>query len=327
VNKVERWVKQTIPTQNGKTAVITGANSGIGFEAAKILARQGAHVVLAVRDEVKGGKAAREIRSAAPQADLEVMALDLANLAAVRGFAAKFMAGHARLDMLINNAGVMAIPQRATADGFEMQFGTNHLGHFALTGLLLPVVLKTPKARVVTVSSNMHKFGRIDFDNLQGERGYSKWGSYSQSKLANLLFAYELQRRLAAAGASAISVAAHPGYAATNLQAVGPDMDDSKIQKMSMSLLNRVVAQSAEMGALPTVYATAAPDVHGGDYVGPSGIVEQRGWPKTTTSSGPSRDEAAAVRLWTLSEQLTGVAYVFDEAHEREEDVRQPAYA
>ncbi len=312
MSKLEQWLDTNIPNLDGKTAVITGANSGIGYEAARLLALKGAHVTLAVRNTVKGSKAAREIRSAVPQADLEVMALDLADLASVRSFAALFTAGHDRLDMLVNNAGVMAIPRRETADGFEMQFGTNHLGHFALTGLLLPLLLRTPNARVVTVSSGVHRMGRINFDDLQGQHRYSRWGAYGQSKLANLLFTYELQRRLAAAGNSVISVAAHPGYAATNLQYGGSDRTGTSLQARVMDVLNKVVAQSAEMGALPTVYAAASPAVQGGDYIGPRGPAEQRGWPVKVQSSGRSHDRSVAARLWQVSEQLTGVSYALN---------------
>lgn len=309
MSKLVQWLDQNIPSLYGKVTVITGANSGIGYEAARMLAMKDAHVVLAVRDTAKGGKAARQIRSAVPQADLEVMALDLASLASVRSFAALFTASHDRLDLLINNAGVMAIPRRETADGFEMQLGTNHLGHFALTGLLLPLLLTAPGARIVTVSSGVHRMGQINFDDLQSQQSYKKWGAYSQSKLANLLFAYELQRRLAAAGASAISVAAHPGYAATNLQAVGPQMAGSRLQQAAMGLLNRTLAQSAEMGALPTVYAAASPSVEGGDYIGPGGLMEQRGWPTQVQSNDRSHDGAVAARLWAVSEELTGVRF------------------
>lgn len=316
MSKLEHWLDQNIPNMTGQVTVITGANSGIGFEAAKMLAGRGAHVVLAVRDTAKGGKAARQIRSAAPQADLEVMALDLASLASIRSFAALVTASYDRLDLLINNAGVMAIPRRETADGFEMQFGTNHLGHFALTGLLLPLLLQTPNARVVTVSSGAHRMGQINFDDLQSQQSYRKWGAYGQSKLANLLYAYELQRKLAAAGASAVSVAAHPGYAATNLQAVGPQMAGSRLQQGVMAVLNRTLAQSAAMGALPTVYAAASPAVQGGDYVGPGGLLEQRGWPAKVQSNGRSHDVDAAARLWAVSEELTGVAYRFSQENQ-----------
>ncbi len=309
MSKLERWLDQEISNLDGKVAVITGANSGIGYEAAKKLALKGAHVVLAVRNTAKGGKAVREIRSAVPLADLEVMALDLASLQSIRSFAALFLAGHDRLDLLINNAGVMALPRSETADGFEMQFGTNHLGHFALTGLLLPLLQKTPQARVVTVSSGLHRTGRINFEDLQGQQSYSKWGAYGQSKLANLLFTYELQRRLTAAGSAVKSVAAHPGYAATNLQYGGSDHSVNSLQTRLMHIMNKVIAQSAEMGALPTVYAAASPAVQGGDYIGPKGPAEQRGWPTKVQSNDRSHDLATAARLWTVSEDLTGVRY------------------
>jgi NAD(P)-dependent dehydrogenase (short-subunit alcohol dehydrogenase family) len=307
----DRWVAQNIPSQTGKTALITGANSGLGFEAAKVLAERETTVVLAVRSIAKGEAAAAAIRAAAPAARLEVAALDLANLAAIRQFAAGFAQTHSRLDLLINNAGVMAIPRRTTADGFEMQFGTNHLGHFALTGLLLPLILATPTARVVTVSSGAHIFGKIHFDDLQSARSYSKWAAYGQSKLANLLFAYELQRRLAAAGSRVLSVAAHPGYAATNLQTVGPEMAGSKRGVRVMAAANRVLAQSAGMGALPEVYAATSPEVRGGDFIGPGGFLGQHGLPVKVRSNTRSHDQAVGARLWAVSEELTGVAYVF----------------
>ena len=307
----DRWIAQNIPMQDGKVALITGASSGLGFETAKILAQRGARVVLAVRDAVKGERARAEIRSVAPDANLEMLGLDLASLSSVRSAAAAFLQTHERLDILINNAGVMAIPRRTTTDGFEMQFGTNHLGHFALTGLLLPLLLRTPAARIVTVSSGMHLFGRMNFDDLHGERSYSKWGAYGQSKLANLLFAYELQRRLAAAGSTVISVAAHPGYAATNLQAVGPEMEGSRLWAKIMPAANRVLAQSAAMGALPTLYAATSPAMRGGDYLGPDGLMGQRGFPVKVRSNRRSHDPAAATRLWEISEQLTGLDYAF----------------
>ena len=309
MTKYDLWIEQNIPDLTGKVAVITGANSGLGFEAAKILAAKGAHVVLAVRDTEKGKQAAAEIKRAVPAASLEVLALDLASLASIRRFAEAFPAAHGRLDMLINNAGVMAIPRRVTADGFEMQFGTNHLGHFALTGLLLPLILKTPSSRIVTVSSGAHMFGKINFDDLQSERSYSKWGAYGQSKLANLLFAYELQRKLDAAGSGTISVAAHPGYASTNLQSVGPQMEGSKLGERTMSAANRVLAQSAAMGALPEVYAATSPDVRGGDYIGPDGFMGQKGFPQKVGSNSRSYDQRVAARLWAVSEELTGVSY------------------
>jgi len=312
MTKYDLWIEQNIPGLTDKVAVITGANSGLGFEAAKVLAAKGAHVVLAVRDAAKGKQAAQEIKRAVPAAGLEVLSLDLASLTSVRRFAEAFPATHGRLDMLINNAGVMAIPRRVTTDGFEMQFGTNHLGHFALTGLLLPLILRTPSSRIVTVSSGAHMFGKINFDDLQSERSYSKFGVYGQSKLANLLFVYELQRRLQAAGCGAISVAAHPGYASTNLQAVGPQMEGSKLGARTMSAANRVLAQSAAMGALPEVYAATSPDVRGGDYIGPDGFMGQKGFPQKVGSNSRSYDQEVAARLWAVSEELTGVGYAFN---------------
>ncbi|MCA9970722.1 MAG: SDR family oxidoreductase [Anaerolineales bacterium] len=292
------WTAADIPDLSGRVAVVTGANSGLGFETARALARRGAHVVLACRSAARGETAVAAIRRETPTADLALQPLDLADLASVRAFAAEFRARHARLDLLINNAGVMAIPRRETADGFEMQLGVNHLGHFALTGLLIEAVLAAPAARVVTVSSNAHGFGRMRFDDLQGRRSYNKWQAYSQSKLANLLFAYDLQRRLAAAGAGALSVAAHPGYAATNLQ-----------YGLLMWVLNRTLAQSAEMGALPILYAATAPAVRGGDYIGPDGWGGVRGYPRQASSSAASREAETAVRLWRVSQELTGVAF------------------
>lgn len=306
---IQHWLTEHIPAQTGKTVLITGANSGLGFEAAKMLATQGARVILAVRDPAKGERAATEIRRTVPAAQLELLPLDLASLASIRDAAAMFAQTHDRLDILINNAGVMAIPRRTTADGFEMQFGTNHLGHFALTGLLLSILTQTPSARVVTVSSSAHLLGRINFADLQGERRYQPWLAYGQSKLANLLFAYELQRRLAAAGGQVISAAAHPGYAATNLQTVGPQMAGSALGQRLMAFANRFFAQSAAMGALPEVYAATSPDVRGGDYIGPDGLLGQQGFPKQVGASRRARDQAVAARLWQVSEALTGVKY------------------
>jgi len=299
------WTVDSIPDQSDRVAVVTGANSGIGLQAARELARKGAHVVLACRDVEKGDAAAATIRDDAPGASLEVARLDLASLESVRSFAAGF--DQARLDLLINNAGVMASPQRATTDGFELQLGTNHLGHFALTGLLLARLLATADARVVTVSSTAHKIGRINFDDLQGERSYQRWRAYGQSKLANLLFAFELDRRLRAASSSVRSVAAHPGYAATNLQFAATP---SHLEKIGSAVLNRVYAQSAERGALPTLYAATA-DVPGGSFVGPDGFQEMRGHPKVVKATRAANDREAARRLWEISEQLTGVRFDF----------------
>jgi NAD(P)-dependent dehydrogenase (short-subunit alcohol dehydrogenase family) len=294
-----------IPDQDGRIVVITGANSGIGLEAARELARAGARVVLACRETSKGDAAAQAIRATVPGAELDVEALDLASLDSVRAFAKRY--AHERLDLLINNAGVMAAPYAKTADGFELQLGTNHLGHFALTGLLLDRLLATPRARVVTVSSTAHKFGSMRFDDLQSERSYRRWAAYGQSKLANLLFALELDRRLQATDADLLSVAAHPGYAATNLQFAATP---SRIERIGSVVLNRVYAQGADRGALPTLYAAVA-DIPGGSFVGPDGFQEMRGQPKIVVPTRAARDPERARRLWEISEQLTGVHFEF----------------
>jgi NAD(P)-dependent dehydrogenase (short-subunit alcohol dehydrogenase family) len=300
-----RWTAADIPDQQGRVVIVTGANSGLGLVTARELARAGARVVLASRSAEKGQSAAVRIASAAPGADVQPAVLDLADLASVRAFAAT---APDRVDLLINNAGVMAAPRRVTRDGFESQFATNHLGHFALTGLLLGRLLAAPAPRVVTVSSTMHRGGTIDFDDLQGERKYSRWGAYSQSKLANLMFCFELQRRAVEAGTALLSMAAHPGYAATNLQAAGTDRF---YERWFMAIGNRLFAQNAEMGALPTLHAATFPDLPGGTYVGPGGRSEQRGYPKVVGAAAKAYDEQAWRRLWAVSEQLTGVHYEF----------------
>lgn len=306
---MSKWTASEIPDQSGRSAVVTGANSGLGLITARELGRAGAHVVLACRDETRGEEAAGAIREQAPDAEIEVMALDLADLAAVRSFAEEVGARPGGLDLLVNNAGVMALPRRETADGFEMQIGTNHLGHFALTGLLLPALRQGFDPRVVTVSSGAHHFGKIDFDDLQGEGSYKRWRAYGQSKLANLLFAYELQRRAQAAGLPLRSMAAHPGYAATNLQSAAPRMDGSALKERVMGVANSLFAQDEEMGALPSLYAATVPDLAGGSYVGPDGRLEQSGHPKVVDSNARSKDEQVAGRLWEVSEGLTGVTF------------------
>ena len=296
-----KWTAADIPDLTGKVAVVTGANSGLGYETALELARRGAEVVLACRDERRGAEALERCRAACPEASdrVALSRLDLADLSSVRDFAKRHTGEHDGLDILVNNAGVMALDQRrTTADGFEMQFGTNHLGHFALTGLLLPSLLARPGARVVSVSSGAHRFGRIDFDDLQAERRYRKWRVYGQSKLANVLFAFELDRRARAAGTSLVSAVAHPGYAATNLQT------DTKFAGF-----NRFLAQSAAMGALPQLHAATAPGVAGGDFYGPDGLFEQRGHPKKVKAQRAAFDAEVARRLWAVSEQLTGVRF------------------
>jgi NAD(P)-dependent dehydrogenase (short-subunit alcohol dehydrogenase family) len=303
------WSERDIPALTGRVAVITGANSGLGFHTALQLATHGASVVLACRNTDSGEGAAAQIRTGAPGATVQVMELDLASLAAVRQFVNRFNGAYPGLDLLVNNAGVMALPYRQTADGFEMQFGTNHLGHFALTGLLLSSLLARPGARVVTVSSMEGARGRMDFDDLQGERGYKPWGAYRQSKLANLLFMLELDRLLRKRGLDLISVGAHPGYAATNLQSAGPRMSGRRWTGLLLAIGNRLFAQSAKQGALPELYAATAPAVGGGDYYGPDRFRHTRGSPVKVPLPKQAMDAHSARRLWQVSEQLTGVHY------------------
>jgi NAD(P)-dependent dehydrogenase (short-subunit alcohol dehydrogenase family) len=307
------WTPADLPDLTGLVAVVTGANSGLGFHTALELARHGAHVILAARDPGRGDEALGQVRVQAPGASVELRGLDLANLASVRHLAGDLAAKHDRLDLLVNNAGVMAIPARRTADGFEMQFGTNHLGHFALTGLLLPLLLRGSvlggPARVVTVSSMLHRRGRLHRDDLMADGWYSPFRVYSQSKLANLLFAFELQRRAEAVGASLASLASHPGYAATNLQAVGPQMSGSELQRRISGLGNRLFAQPAAQGAWPSLRAAADPAARGGEFYGPGGFAEQRGNPRQVGSSSQARDSADAAWLWDRSVELTGVDF------------------
>jgi NAD(P)-dependent dehydrogenase (short-subunit alcohol dehydrogenase family) len=298
-----------IPAQTGKVFIITGANGGLGLQTALALATKGARVVMACRDLAKAAAAEQVIRAASPDAHLDIVGLDLGDLESVRRASDTIARSCERIDVLCNNAGVMAIPRRQTASGFEMQFGTNHLGHFALTGLLLERLLATPGARVVTLSSLMHSYGRMRFDDLQGEKRYHKWTAYQQSKLANLLFTFELARRLERAGRSLLSVAAHPGYAATDLQAVGPKMSGSRLMGTLSALGNRLIAQSAAMGALPTLYAATAADVRSGDYFGPGGFRQLSGPPRKVGCHRRARSEDDARRLWEISEALTGVRY------------------
>ncbi|MCZ6464620.1 MAG: oxidoreductase [Proteobacteria bacterium] len=305
------WSVRDLPDLSGKTAVVTGANSGLGYETTVALAGAGAHVVMACRSAEKAAEARRGVEAAHPNASLEIRALDLANLASVRDFAKSFLDAHERLHLLCNNAGVMALPFRKTADGFEMQIGTNHLGHFALTGLLLDRLLATPGARVVNVSSTMHKIGRMRLDDLHFEKpgSYGKWRAYGQSKLANLLFTYELGRVLEAAGRNLVVAASHPGYAATNLQFEGPRMEGSSLMERMSALGNRLFSQTAAGGALPSLYAAAGPDVRSGSYYGPSRMGELWGPPKKVRSNRRSHDRETATRLWQLSEEQTGIRY------------------
>jgi NAD(P)-dependent dehydrogenase (short-subunit alcohol dehydrogenase family) len=288
--------------------VITGANTGIGFHAACALASAGAHVILACRNQAKAQAALNSILGHCPDASLEIVSLDLADLASIRSCAEDLDNRLERLDLLLNNAGIMAIPRAETKDGFEMQLGTNHLGHFAFTALIIDKVIATPKSRVVTVSSGAHKPGRLHFDDLHGVKRYSKWGAYCQSKLANLVFCYELARYLKRREADTLSVACHPGYANTNLQLVGPQLEKSWLRTKLMTLGNKVVAQSAHAGAWPTLYAATAP-IASGEYVGPSGLLELKGPPVIVNSSRRSHNEVDAQRLWLVSEELTNIQF------------------
>ena len=300
------WTEKDVPDESGRVAIVTGSNTGLGYDTARVLAARGARVVMAVRDTAKGDAAAARIRELSKGAEVTVHELDLGSLASVRAAAAELAAAHPRIDLLINNAGVMYPPKQNTADGFELQFGTNHLGHFALTGLLLKNLLGVDGSRVVAVASIAHNIrAKIDFADLQWEtRRYDRVASYGQSKLANLMFTYDLQRRLAAAKAKTIAVAAHPGVAATELVRHVPGAGLPGVSWLSGRLLN-----TSELGALPTLRAATDPAVRGGQYYGPDGFRELRGYPKLVSSNAQSHDTAAQERLWTVSEELTGVTY------------------
>ena len=294
------WNFDSIPDQSGRIAIVTGANTGIGYETARALARKGAWVILACRDLAKASAAAARIQAEQPSGSVQAQPLDLSDLDSVARFAERFAAEHDRLDLLINNAGVMVPPQSRTKQGFELQFGTNHLGHFALTAQLLPLLRRTPGARVVVVSSGAHHMGHIDFADLNFEgRGYSPWRAYAQSKLANLLFALELQRRLRAAGAAVLATAAHPGWTATDLQRTAG----------AARFFNPYFAMKPADGALPTLRAATDPAASAGEYFGPSRFFEMNGPPERARLSRNARDESVAARLWTTSETLTGIRY------------------
>ena len=298
------WTVADVPDQSGRVAVVTGANSGIGFEAAAVLARHGAHTILACRDAARAEDALTRLSAAVPGATVSVVRLDLASLESIRAAADRILATHDRLDLLINNAGVMWPPYGKTADGFELQFGTNHLGHFAFTGLVLKAMLPVAGARVVTVSSNGHRAGRINFADLQSERHYGRMTAYAQSKLANLMFTYELQRRLHEAGAPVAALAAHPGAAFTDLTRYLPG-----VLQATYPAVGGLFTQSAAMGALPALRAATDPAAAGGEYYGPGGLGQVKGYPIRVSSNARSRDGAAQQRLWAESERLTGVTY------------------
>ena len=296
--KTGHWSEADVPDQTGRVAIVTGANSGLGYETARVLAQHGAAVVMACRNADRAGAAADKIRALNPKGNVVVMTLDLSDLKSVHAFVEAFKAEHDHLDLLVNNAGIMVPPLGRTAQGFETQFGVNHLAHFALTAQLLGLLENTPGARVVNVSSVAHRFGQLDFGDLNWRnRKYAAMPAYGQSKLANLLFTYELQRRLTGSGKDVLVAAAHPGWASTGLQG----------QAGGSQLANRLFAQPQAMGALPTLYAATSPDAVGGAYYGPSGLLELGGTPERVPSNARSHDEQDARRLWTVSEELTGV--------------------
>lgn len=299
------WSETDIPDLTGKTALITGANSGIGLEAARAMAQHGAEVLIACRSPERGQGALETLKAAAPDANIRLLKLDLADLASVRALPEQL--GDTQLDWLINNAGVMAIPRRETADGFEMQLGTNHLGHFALTGLLLERL--KPGARIVHVASNAHKTGKMKWDDLQHTQRYERWTVYFQSKLANLLFMYELDRRLTAAGFPAISLACHPGYSSTKLLYRGSELDGMNWLRPLWSTANALLAQTAQQGALPTLFAAVDPSARSADYIGPGGLLEMWGAPIHVKSKAKAQNAEDAKRLWDVSVELTGVGY------------------
>lgn len=307
------WSTDEIQDLSGSTIIVTGANSGLGYEASKEFARKGGHVVMACRSTDRGESAAETIREELPSASLSVHECDLADLNSVESFTEEFSSTYSSLHILCNNAGVMAIPRSETEDGFETQLGVNHLGHFALTGLLLDQLIETGgETRVVTQSSAIHENGEIDFEDINSVESYDEWGAYGQSKLANLLFAYELDRQFRRADLDVTSVGCHPGYAATNLQRRGPEMSGSRLRLWGMGVANALLAQGAETGALPMLYGATAPEIEGGQYVGPGGFKNMRGAPEIQRSSDASYDRENARRLWALSEKYTGVTYEFE---------------
>ncbi|GJM38254.1 MAG: short-chain dehydrogenase [Acidimicrobiales bacterium] len=301
-----KWTEDDIPDQSGRVALVTGANSGLGFETARALAEHGAHVVMACRNATKAADAEQRINALEPTGSVEVLLTDMADLDSIAGSVAQFAAAHDRLDLLINNAGIMATPKGQTAQGFEQQFGVNHLGHFALTAPLLPLLFAAGEgSRVVSVSSNAHKFGSMNFGDLMSNKRYSPWGAYGQSKLANLLFTSELQRRLAAGGHPTIAVAAHPGGSRTELGRESAGGILSTMFSVMRPVMNATMSQSAAMGALPQLHAAVAPGVVGDDYYGPDGIGEMRGHPRKVGRTAKAKSTEDAARLWDVSLELT----------------------
>lgn len=299
----QKWDSDNIPDHKGRVAIVTGSSSGIGYETARVLANKNSTVIIAVRNLQKGNATLDKIKVGNQEADVRLMELDLANLESIRNFATEFKSSYSRLDLLINNAGVMVPPYSKTTDGFELQFGTNHLGHFALTGLLMDLIEKTHDSRIVNVSSSSHNYGDLNFEDLNWEnRSYKKMKAYGDSKIANLYFTYELQKRFEIRNMNVIATASHPGWTATELQR----------HSVLIRFLNHFFAQDIAMGALPTLYAATGLDVQGGDYFGPSGWREMRGYPKKVESNELSQNREIAVKLWEVSEKLTGIKYLSD---------------
>lgn len=311
------WTKEDMPDMSGKKVVVTGANSGLGFEATRGFAEKNAEVVMACRSMERGRNALEEIEKEFPEASLELMELDLADLDSVEKFAEEYRTRYDELHVLCNNAGVMAIPRRETKDGFEMQFGVNHLGHFALTAHLIDLLQQTPsQSRVINMSSGVHRSGSIDFGDINHEEDYGKWRAYGQSKLANILFTKELEKRLE--DRSVKAVATYPGWCATNLQKRGPEMTGSKVRKFLMEASNTLFGQSPEIGALTMLYAATSDEIEGGEYIGVNGFTRIRGYPEEQKPSKKARDEETAKRLWEVSEELTGVEFRLEEREKRE---------
>ncbi|MHA2102639.1 MAG: oxidoreductase [Candidatus Hodarchaeales archaeon] len=316
MTKNNKWTIDNIPDLHGKIVIVSGANSGTGFEVSKEMSKKGAHIVMACRSESRGQVALEKIQKEYPSVSLELMILDLSSLSSIKQFSEDYNAKYDRLDILCNNAGVMQTPYIITEDGFELQIGTNHLGHFALTGLLLDLLKITKNSRVITMSSMAHMMGKIDLDNLHWEtpKKYDRTGAYAQSKLANLMFAYELDRKLKEANISVLSIGAHPGYSATKLQSAGLGLEKgfrAKIWRWSYKFSNKIIAQSVQMGSLPMLMAATDNDIKGGDYIGPEKFRGMRGYPHKAKSNGLSHNIDIAKELWNLSEKLTGVGYNF----------------
>ena len=304
-----KWGFEDIPDQRGRVAVVTGANSGLGFYTVRALAQKGCRVIMACRDPLKGEEARQRLLKERPVEEPILWNLDLGDLSSVKGFSDKYHNSMDRLDLLINNAGLMAIPFRKTRDGFEMQFGVNHLGHFALTAQLWSRLKGTTGSRIVNVSSAAHRFGRLQFEDPNWEKGYRKWGAYGMSKLSNLLFTSELDRRISASGDRVLAASAHPGYADTELQSKGALMKGARISARLFNLANRLVAQSAEMGALPSLYAATAEGLEPGGFYGPGGFMRMKGWPAPEMPDPKRVTADAAEKLWVLSESMTGLKF------------------